>query len=476
MLRTAQFACSLPNADADALNAESGRLYPDMVACHYRIYRRKGVWLRPEQGERWQDAHGGATILHAHYRDAAQQGCSTFCTTARACKAAGKAVGLDVQYPYHHQRWRTTRWKASGIRLRDGALQVAHAHGLALALALVTVPVTVPVTVALPPHLLSLPSTAFREARLVGDGVSEHSTWHLVSEDGVPPTPPPPGEHTAALDLGEIHPAAATEGNETVVLACRALRSNQQYTAKRVGERTAKQDRKHKGSRRWQRLQRLQRLQRRTTRLRAQQRRRARDLEHKVSRAVVDWASERQVHTLVIGDVRAVADGKRLRRKSQQKIGVWSHGRQRQYLTYKAVAAGVTVILVDEAYTTPTCPGTLLDGTGCLHCYKPTGARLSLPGLWFYGPSRRRRGGQPALAALHGGARPCAASARDVALPLLETQTRQAWPAGHAGTGPGSDRRLRTRPRSRAYAWVAECHERIDVREKTRKVVALFCI
>jgi hypothetical protein len=54
----------------------------------------------------------------------------------------------------------------------------------------------------------------------------------------------------------------------------------------------------------------------------------ARDLERNVSRAVVDWASERQVSTLGIGDVcdvrdvRDVADGTRLHRKSQQQIGV----------------------------------------------------------------------------------------------------------------------------------------------------------
>jgi putative transposase len=203
--------------------------------------------------------------------------------------------------------------------------------------------------------------------------VARHYTWHLVVEDGVAPAPSPPGDHTAAVDLGEIHPATVTDGKETVIFTCRALRSNQQYTAKRVGELNAKQDRKHRGSRRWKRLQ------RRKTRFRAHQRRRARDLEHKVSRAVVDWATERQVHTLVIGDVRDVADGKRLNRKSQQKIGVWSHGRQRQYLTYKAEAAGITVMLGDEAYTSQTCPGTLPDGTACLHCYKPKGRLYACP-------------------------------------------------------------------------------------------------
>jgi hypothetical protein len=83
--------------------------------------------------------------------------------------------------------------------LQDGALRLARARGLA------------PVTVPLPPHLLTLPASAFREARLVWDRVARHYAWHLVIEDGVPPAPAPPGNQTAAVDLGEIHPAGVTE-------------------------------------------------------------------------------------------------------------------------------------------------------------------------------------------------------------------------------------------------------------------------
>jgi hypothetical protein len=43
MLRTVQFACPLSKAEADALNAESGRLYTDMLVRHYRVYRKQGV-------------------------------------------------------------------------------------------------------------------------------------------------------------------------------------------------------------------------------------------------------------------------------------------------------------------------------------------------------------------------------------------------------------------------------------------------
>src|SRR5215472_10576055 len=192
MLRTVQFACSLPKDEADALNRESGRIYSDMLTRHYRLYRKHGVWLAPKNGERLEDALGGPTTLHAHSRDAAQQGFYKACKTARACRD----LGLDVKYPYKRKRWRTTIWKApKGIRLHAGTLSLSQARGLA------------PVQVRLPTNLAPLPAAAFLEVRLVWDRAARHYNWHVVVEDGSKPVSPSPGDHTAAVDLGEIHPA-----------------------------------------------------------------------------------------------------------------------------------------------------------------------------------------------------------------------------------------------------------------------------
>jgi putative transposase len=107
---------------------------------------------------------------------------------------------------------------------------------------------------------------------------------------------------------------------------------------------------KRRGTRRWKRLQ------RRKKRFLAQQKRRTRDIEHKVSRAVIEWAQERKAGMLAIGAVRDVAEGKRLAAKSQQKISLWSHAKMRQYITYKADVAGIRVELIDEHDTSKPCP------------------------------------------------------------------------------------------------------------------------
>ena len=189
-----------------------------------------------------------------------------------------------------------------------------------------------------------LPVSAFLEARLVWDRAARHYMWHLVIEDGRA-AEPARGVAVVAVDLVEIHPAALTDGQETVIITCRAMRANQQYTAKRLAEIRRKQSRKKRGSRRWKRLQ------QRKTRFLAKQRCRARDLEHKSSREAVRFAQERGAATMVIRDVRDVADGKRLAAKSQQKIGLWSYGRQRQYITYKASSVGIAVLVIDKANT-----------------------------------------------------------------------------------------------------------------------------
>jgi len=153
------------------------------------------------------------------------------------------------------------------------------------------------------------------------------------------------------VDLGEIHPAAMTDGVHAAVVSCRALRSNTQYTNKRVAVLRSKQDHLVKGSSRWTRRQ------RRKNRFLAQQKRRERDLLHKASRAVVGWAEAHSVGTLAIGNVRDVGDGKRLNKAGQQKVSQWPHGLMRRYLCYKAEAAGIAVDdTIDEAYTTKTCP------------------------------------------------------------------------------------------------------------------------
>jgi putative transposase len=89
-----------------------------ILTFHYRIYRHSGHWLSVGADCRLEDLLGGATTLHAHSRDAAQQAFYRACQTARTCREQG----LDVRYPHKRKRYRTTIWKNTGVRVRAGRL------------------------------------------------------------------------------------------------------------------------------------------------------------------------------------------------------------------------------------------------------------------------------------------------------------------------------------------------------------------
>ncbi len=331
MIRTHILPCRLPRADADALNRESGQIYTDVLVWHYRIYRRTGRWLSPKADERLNDSFGPST-LHAHSRDAAQQG------FAKACKTAKANRGRGAKYPHRRKFYRTTVWKATGITPQGDRLRLARAKGLE------------PIFVALPPELASLPPAAFVEMRLVYDPISRRHQWHLVVDDGQA-APEPPGPATLAADLGEIHPAAvADEQGAVVIFTARELRAINQYRHKRLASLQAVLARKQQGSRRWKRLT------RRKTVLRARNKRQRRDIEHKVTRAIANHAKAQGAKRLVVGDVRDIGKGKRLTTNAQQKVSGWSHGKQVDYLTYKLAAFGIALERQSEAYSSKTCP------------------------------------------------------------------------------------------------------------------------
>lgn len=341
MIRTHYFKCQLLKAQANALNAESGRIYTQVMVEHYRVYRKHGIWLKQPQAQKLNDLTNSNTprLLHAHSIDAAQQGFYKACKTSKTNRAKG------AKYPHQRKRYRASIWKNTGIRVEHGVMQLALARGLEK------------IEVPLPSNLQAYPAEYFQEVRLVYNRSSRHYEWHVVLDDQQPQSEPS-GQYVAGIDLGEIHPAVLTDGQSATVISCRELRALNQYTNKRLAALSATQAKYKKYSSRWWRIQ------RRRNRLLAQ---RKRDMEHKISHEVVSWALEHEIGEIAIGDVRDIANGKRLNTKSQQKISNWSHGKIRQYITYKARAEGIRIVdNISERYTSQTCPH-------CGHRTKPKG-------------------------------------------------------------------------------------------------------
>ncbi len=350
MIRTYRIACHLPAEQARDLNRESGRIYTATLVQHYRTYRQAGhVWLNPMKHVRILKAFCGETFLHAHSYQAAQQDFYEACKTAKELKK----INPHARYPYKRKYYHTTTWKDTGITVEQGRMRLALARG------------QTPIFVDLPAHLATLPQESFRHVQLVYSHATKRSTWHITIDDGIIPAACT-ANRVMAVDLGEIHPAACTNGKQTTIVACRALRANAQHRNKKTADLQEMIARCTPGSRRWKKLT------NRRKRLQDQTDNRQRNMLHKVSRAVVEEAQAMEAGTIVIGDVRDVADNtkteKRLSRENRQKISHWPHGQLRAMITYKAAAEGISTDLINEAYSSKTCPR-----PGCGHLNKPKG-------------------------------------------------------------------------------------------------------
>jgi putative transposase len=286
--------------------------------------------------------------LHAHTIDAAQEGFYKACAVTRGLRKAGFS---EAKFPYHRKTYRTTVWKNTGIRREGDVLVLSNGRGAAK------------VTIAIPERLRD--ALRFLEVRLVDDKLARRYTWHIVVETGKAPKPAP-GTNVVGVDLGEIHPAVVADEKSAVIITCRERRHESQGHNKRLAKINRAIARKKQGSRRRKRLNRAK------ARMKAKHKRVMRDMEHKISRAVVDAAVERKAEIIVLGDVRDVADKVDCGKVQNRKISEWNHGRIRQYVEYKAQAEGIKVELEDEAYTTQTCPN-------CPHRHKPRGRVYRCP-------------------------------------------------------------------------------------------------
>jgi hypothetical protein len=164
MIRTHIIECDLNRAEADALNRASGAIYTQTLITHYRVYRKRGQkkrhWLSQFAAMRLNDylTRDVPPLLHAHSKDAAQEGFYKACKTARANREQG------ANYPHKRKWWRTTIWKQSGIRRQGQRLVLSRAKGLP------------PIIVDLPDHLHDV--LRVLEVRLVYDRRAQRYTWH----------------------------------------------------------------------------------------------------------------------------------------------------------------------------------------------------------------------------------------------------------------------------------------------------------
>jgi putative transposase len=350
LIRTRIIRCELDRERCDALNLNSGRIYSNIVSRHWRLFNQKGLWLSEKSLTKLSDMRLASKDIpmHAHSIDAAQQGFFKACKTTRALRKAGFP---EAKFPWRPKKFRTAIWKNTAIKYKSGNLQISTGAGNAK------------IVIALPEELRA--ALKFIEVRLVFNKNSRAYDWHIVVENGKK-AKVAKGTNTVSVDPGEIHPAVIGDEHSATVITCRQRRAVQRGHAKNLKGYSAALAKKKKGSRTYKKLVRSK------TRCKAKHELVMRDMEHKISRAIVEEAVAREASVIVYGDVRDIADGVDKGKEHNQRTSQWNHGKVRAFTEYKAEAEGIKVVVQNESYTSKTCPN-------CGHRHKPRGRKFKCP-------------------------------------------------------------------------------------------------
>lgn len=158
----------------------------------------------------------------------------------------------------------------------------------------------------------------------------------------------------AGVDVGIIHPFAVASEQRSLLVSGRALRAeerlhleDQKQRAKKLGKKAPKKG--ERGSRRWRKLRRSK------AKAEAQHKRRIRQAHHKAAKDVVEWAVERKISTLVMGDLKGITS-RQSGAVQNLRLRQWRRTHLIACLKDKAEQAGIAIEMVNERGTSSTCP------------------------------------------------------------------------------------------------------------------------
>ncbi|HHP1037602.1 TPA: RNA-guided endonuclease TnpB family protein, partial [Bacillus thuringiensis] len=80
------------------------------------------------------------------------------------------------------------------------------------------------------------------------------------------------------------------------------------------------------------------------------------DQDHKVSREIIDFATDNNISVIRLEQLTNIRQTARTSRKNEKNLHTWSFYRLAQFIEYKANLVGIKVEYVNPAYTSQTCP------------------------------------------------------------------------------------------------------------------------
>jgi len=161
--------------------------------------------------------------------------------------------------------------------------------------------------------------------------------WYLLVTCDVEESNPQDSDDVLGVDLGVTNVASDSDGT---IHSSRHV-NNVRYRHRRLRTKLEKLGTKA--------------ARRRLRQLAGQERRFAKDVNHTISKRIVETA-ERTKRAISLEDLKGIRTRVRVRRQQRAQLHSWSFFQLRVFIGYKAQRAGIPVVLVDPDNTSRRCP------------------------------------------------------------------------------------------------------------------------
>jgi len=323
----------------DVLNAASASVWNECLTLkemwdYAHGYRTTG--RIDTQCELWMDKQlSKSQPLHSQSIQAVRQ---RYFKNRKAYRALRRNGNTTAKPPRKYKRFQTTTWKKSAIRFKE----TLFGHVVMLSNGRDNPPLQIPL-----PKFFNLSLTP---NIVLVNLVYTHGHYELHFVYNTEKTDTSKADGVVGVDIGEIHPIVSHDGHNTLIFNGRYIRSLYRLRNKVLADfsQTISRCKRHSKSgwrltrRKWKRMRKIDNQ--------------IKDALHKHTTKFVKYCHAKGIGTIVLGDLTGIRENINYSKRANQKLHQWAFGKVTELITYKAKALGIKVELVDEAYTSQTCP------------------------------------------------------------------------------------------------------------------------
>ncbi|MFW6309258.1 MAG: RNA-guided endonuclease InsQ/TnpB family protein, partial [bacterium] len=315
---------------AQKLSRWSGRIYSKVVSTLFKLKKKKDIWLSKNNMEKFIRLYAEEFGLQSQSQQGTvQQYYYNLKSFFKSRKDNEKA-----KPPFRRKKYFKVIYKKSAISLKEGYLILSNGRkGKPLRLKV--------------PGLKIKP----KYAELLYDYNQDKYKVHIVIEiENRQKTYD--NDKKLSIDLGQIHPMTTFDGEKVKIYNGGKLNSFIRFGNKELGQLQQKMSRCQKYSKRWNLFNRAKK------RMLKKSRNKIMDVLKKYTSILIGYCLSNKISTIIVGDIKGIRekDAINFNTKSSQKIHQWVYKLILNMIEYKAKSVGIKVELINESYTSQTCP------------------------------------------------------------------------------------------------------------------------